>query len=340
VSGTIRADSGLSNLNLLFQDGTFLMPITKERIFFTTAHYNPAAEQSGLAKTPVQMLGAYKNVPSQIQDPTPSTAIIVKPIWLPFEPNTASACVPVWNPNAIPNDLGTYPPDAWPEQVRISTADYVAPNETGPCIPPHGKVPQQVPMVSLNEFFSTVINSQSEADALSVVLPQKSAAVAHAIPDNVALLVGFHVISKEVNSWSWNTYWWEPRQYRDGPLSAGRVKLGRPWDNYVMNSSLDEARVPTADTSKECDVGGIYNPYQETALLNLSTDPQPVICGKPRILGGLASNCRSCHSLAAYEPPQRQPIVIIQPSTEWLHNYFNNKTRTGFLWSIPNYEFR
>jgi hypothetical protein len=195
-------------------------------------------------------------------------------------------------------------------------------------------------MVSVNEFFSVLIDKEVDAEALSVVLPPNSPAVALAKTGNVALLVGFHVISKEVDSWSWNTYWWEPKQYRDGPLSAGRPKLGQPWDNYVMNSSLDEARVPLADSQGRCDVGAIYNPYQEAALLNQSTDPQPVMCGKPRTLGGLASNCRSCHSLAGYQPPDRAPIVTIQPSTDWLQDYFKDKTRTGFLWSIPNYAFR
>jgi hypothetical protein len=195
-------------------------------------------------------------------------------------------------------------------------------------------------MVSVKEFFSVLIDEKVDADALSVVLPPNSPAVALAKTGNVALLVGFHVISKEVDSWSWNTYWWEPKQYRDGSLSAGRPKLGQPWDNYVMDSSLDEARVRLPDSQGRCDVGAIYNPYQEAALVNQSTDPQPVACGKPRILGGLASNCRSCHSLAGYQPPNRAPVVTIQPSTDWLQDYFKDKTSTGFLWSIPNYAFR
>ena len=330
--------AGLTTVSSLLANFPFQMPVTKERIFFTTAHYNPAAEQSALAKAPDLLLAAHKNVPSQITEPTPPTAIVVKPIWLPFEPGMVSACVPVWNPGAIPDDLGSYRPDLWPDQVRVSTATQIAP--TGPCFPQHASVAQQVPMVSVNEFFSVLIDKEVDAEALSVVLPPNSPAVALAKTGNVALLVGFHVISKEVDSWSWNTYWWEPKQYRDGPLSAGRPKLGQPWDNYVMNSSLDEARVPLADSQGRCDVGAIYNPYQEAALLNQSTDPQPVMCGKPRTLGGLASNCRSCHSLAGYQPPDRAPIVTIQPSTDWLQDYFKDKTRTGFLWSIPNYAFR
>jgi hypothetical protein len=60
------------------------------------------------------------------------------------------------------------------------------------------------------------------------------------------------------------------------------------------------------------------------------------ICGKHVALGGLASNCRSCHSLAGYPTPDN-PVVTIQPAQDWLLGYLKNKTQTGFLWSIPRY---
>jgi hypothetical protein len=331
ASSAVGAASRLASLNALLPGGPFLMPVTGERIFFTTAHYNPAAERSGLTHTPGQLQEAYKHAPSQITDPTPPTAIIVKPIWLPIVPGTALACVPVWNPGATPDDLGAYPPSSWPNQVRVSTNPF-KPGETASC-----NLQQPVPVVSVREFFSMPIDS-ADSGALTLILPKTLVALAQ--PSNVALLVGFHVISKEVKSWSWNTYWWEPKSYSDAVPSAGRPKLDPPWDNYVMNASLDEAKIPAADSQGRCDVGAIYNPYQETVLTNNPADPQPVICGKPRILGGLASNCRSCHSLAAYLPPSRQPVVTIQPLTNWLNDYFKDKTRTGFLWSIPNNAFR
>jgi hypothetical protein len=218
----------MAKLNPVFPNGPFRMPETGERILFSTAHYNPSAENSGLAQTPGQMQQAYKNVPSQIDDPTPSTAIIVKPIWLPFEKDMASACIPVWNPEAIPNDLGAYGPDHWPEQMKISMKDNVGPNQTGACVPSQSGTARQVPLVSVKEFFSMRIDSRDNADALSVVLPRGSPHVVQAQPDNWVVLVGFHVISKEVKSWSWNTYWWEPKKYREGPLSAGRPKLDPP----------------------------------------------------------------------------------------------------------------
>jgi hypothetical protein len=328
----------LEKLAPLFPNGPFRMPETNERILFSTAQYNPAAENSGLAQSPGLMKQAHANVPSEIEELTLSTAIIVKPIWLPFKPDDGSACIPVWNPNAIPNDLGAYGSDKWPEQVKVSTAKSVAPNETAPCVPSGGGDARPTPVVSVTEFFSMQIKTLDDKVALSVVLPQSSPKLGQVQLGNWVVLVGFHVISKEVKSWSWNTYWWEPQKYRDGPKSERRPpKLYPPWSNYVMNSSLEEATNPAAESRGKCDVGAIYNPYQEAALPNQTTDPQPVICGKPRVLGGLASNCRSCHSLASYLPG---PTIAIQPSTTWLTDYFKNKTRTGFLWSIPNSDFR
>jgi hypothetical protein len=324
---------GLTLSNLIFVP---VLPGTTERVFFSTAHFNPAAEHSGLAQAPAKMQQAYSEQrPNEIQDPTPSTAIIVKPIWFPFVPGGQTACLGVWNPDLtkIPAEkaYGRYPSDQWPEQVKIAVGA-----DQGYCVPPEGSVAKQVPVVSVKEFFSMQITSQEEGKALNLILPQNTAAAAAARQTGAwVVLVGFHVISKEVKSWAWNTYWWEPKKYRDGPLSEGRPNLAAPWSNYVMNASLDAATIQKVASNGRCDVGAIYNPYQEAALQNADTDPQPKICEQQRVLGGLASNCLSCHSLAGYQPPSPPPVTI-QPPGDWLGMYFMNKTRTGFLWSIPN----
>jgi hypothetical protein len=276
------------------------------------------------------MMAAYKqHVPSMIDNQSPDTAIIVKPIWLPVEPGNASTCVPVWNADAIPStfpgNLGAYASENWAEKVQVGD-----PSKPGNCLVQTGRA---APVVSVTEFFSRPIDSVNAA-ALRVVLGSSPGAAAKA--GNVALLVGFHVISKEVDSWSWNTFWWEPKQYRNGPLSKGRPNLEAPWSNYVMNASLNEAQLPKLDSQGKCDVSGIgavYNPYQEAAL---PTGDPMTICGKHVALGGLASNCRSCHSLAGYPTPDN-PVVTIQPAQDWLLGYLKNKTQTGFLWSIPRY---
>jgi hypothetical protein len=335
ADAAVDFNGALLELILLFPNGPFRMPVTNERIIFSTAQYNPAAEKSGLAQSPDLMKQTHATVPSAIGEPTPSNAIIVKPIWVPFKPGDASACLPVWNPNKIPTDLRAYGPDKWPDQVKLSMAPQVASTKTDYCVPSGGGAPVPVPLVSIKEFFSMEIKTQDNQDALGTVLPPSSPHLGQVQVSNWVVLVGFHVISKEVKSWSWNTYWWEPEKYRYGPMSEGRpIELDPPWSNYVMNSSLDEATNPSAESHGRCDVMAIYNPYQEAALPDQTTAPLPKICGQPRVLGGLASNCRSCHSLASY---LSQPTIAIQPSMTWLKDYFKDKTRTGFLWSIPNF---
>jgi hypothetical protein len=314
------------DLNTLFPQGPFVVPGTKKRTFFSSAYYNPAAEHSALAKARDLMMAAHKSVPSEVEDPTPPEAIIVKPIWLPIQNDTLMACVPVWNPGAVPTDLGGYDSTDWPEQLRVSTAQ-LQPNSMETC------KSGLVPTVSVDEFFHMKITS-SNVNELQLAVP---ATIGPRLVQegNVALLVGLHVISKEVKSWSWNTYWWEPQKYRNSGPAAGRPKLDSPWSNYVMSASLDEARNPTSEADGKCDVGAIYNPYQEVQIP--PTGPLITVCGKPTGLGGLASNCRSCHSLASYIAA---PVVTIQPPADWLRKYFSDKTRTGFLWSMPDWSLR
>src|ERR1035438_1112497 len=105
------------------------------RIIFSTVHYNPAAANSNLNAVPDKMIVAHQKPGGQVEDPTPETAIIVKPIWYPIVPETTGACLPIWNPNdprLAGSELGAYPPENWPRQVRVSSA--AKPTRTAPCL--------------------------------------------------------------------------------------------------------------------------------------------------------------------------------------------------------------
>jgi hypothetical protein len=334
VNKRFAAVQGLLNSQLPADLTLFVMPGNQNaRIIFSTVHYNPAAANSNLNAVPDKMIVAHQKPGGQVEDPTPETAIIVKPIWYPIVPETTGACLPIWNPNdprLAGSELGAYPPENWPRQVRVSSAD--KPTRTAPCL--IGSELKEVPVVSVREFFSMKLTPLGPANqaALQVILSRNTRLAGAVQSGNQVLLVGFHVISKELRTWSWNTYWWEPAEYRTGVLADRPMKMGQPWDNYVMNSTLDEAHIPPSLVARKCNVGAIYNPYQEAALQNDSPEAEAV-CGQTgKTLGGLASNCRSCHSLAAY-PSDGKPLVTLQTPAD----YFKDRTRTGFLWSLPLY---
>jgi hypothetical protein len=295
------------------------------RVVFSSVHYNPAA-QNVLARTPDAMIQAYQQQ-TKFQEPTPGTAIVIKPIWWPVDLTTIATCLPVWSPT-VPTGVWSARADGWRERVWVS--DQAAPGQTKKCFGPDGK-PMDARVVGLSEFFSMEIDPGNQK-ALQLLIRPGLANIAK--PGNKALLVGFHVISKELPTWSWNTFWWEPAGYRNQG-NTDRPKLDAPWTSYVMNSSLSAAGMPTPDGAGVCQpVNAIYNPYQEAALENSMPESQPV-CGKPGVtLGGLASNCLSCHSRASYKPPSGRIPVTIQPPQL---DDFTGKTRTGFLWSLPFY---
>ena len=136
------------------------------------------------------------------------------------------------------------------------------------------------------------------------------------------VLLAMHVSTKELVSWTWQTFWWQgglptpdafPGFGDDRPTN-----LPTPWNNYNMCSVY--AQTIRADNTGAMNV--CFNPYLETNI------------GIP---DGLRSNCVSCHAAAAINAPASggypknysQPIDFNDP------NYFENATRSDFSWSIP-----
>jgi mono/diheme cytochrome c family protein len=142
---------------------------------------------------------------------------------------------------------------------------------------------------------------------------------------DVMILAGLHIITKEVNQWTWNTYWWARGEARDAEgYGKDRPKLKEPWSNYVMAASLNPARALAGGAAGNA----VFNPYQESQLQN------PRIDSTTKGLGGLASNCLSCHQRAAY-PITDSPDLITLPGND--PTDLTNRITTEFLWSIVSY---
>jgi hypothetical protein len=130
------------------------------------------------------------------------------------------------------------------------------------------------------------------------------------------VLVAMHTTSKEIDDWTWQTFWWHDNP-NDGPYAADRPDAVKGvWRNYLMVNTDDQVTPREPDGSPH--IG--FNPWLET--------PFP---------SGTQSNCMSCHHRASY--PSRGPGEFL-PVTRGLPDPANDpafadgRLQTDFMWSI------
>jgi hypothetical protein len=128
---------------------------------------------------------------------------------------------------------------------------------------------------------------------------------------DILILVGLHLTTRDIPDWVWATFWWT----EDGRPTSGfgpATKAPPPWNRYDMDLTLS---MTFPKSFGNISVKRIFNPYLEAALSS-----------------GLASNCMTCHSIAAY------PIYTGDKIFEDGHgspiNLFESRVTTDFLWSV------
>ncbi len=145
-------------------------------------------------------------------------------------------------------------------------------------------------------------------------------------PGDYMILVAMHVTTKEIPEWVWATFWWDNRAFSDSYGKGRPRELGKQWRHFLMNTTLSG----TTPLERDCGPKICFNPYLET---------------NSNIQNGIISNCVQCHSFAGYGPGA-QPMLAYDlgvlardgKSLASRHtansNYFNNVTKTDFLWSL------
>ena len=125
------------------------------------------------------------------------------------------------------------------------------------------------------------------------------------------VLVGLHVMTKEIPVWFWATYWFSDEQ------PADTKELAAPWCNYALNATVTMV-APRTSRSVQPDVNrrhkAIYNPYLEAAHYR-----------------GVRSNCMTCHSMAGYCGPVP---VVLDTNEAYPINEIEGLTRTDYVWSV------
>lgn len=158
--------------------------------------------------------------------------------------------------------------------------------------------------------------------------------------DPYLILLGFHVATREIPNWTWQTFWWSGRP--GGPGDANhpfetqppvmQKALGPQWSHFVMETTLGK---PPGDTKSQPEI--VYNPYLEGLLT---------------VQGATQSNCAGCHQYSAFVTQRQNPSAHsiegykmgVVRSTEaplncssadqTLTAYFTNAEKMDCLWSL------
>jgi hypothetical protein len=178
------------------------------------------------------------------------------------------------------------------------------------------------PVVSVDDFFHFPLTAED-------FQPNSILSASGFQPGDFALLVAMHLASREIDNWTWQTFWWSLT-----PTTIPQVITRRilpPFNHYQVavgysfTNDNTESALPTL----------CYDPYLETAFDNS-------VFVKPGQLG-IESNCMSCHRSAAW--PSIAPVSapmgtvnpgyiangLIDPGDPYL---FEGQTKTDFVWGV------
>ena len=278
-------------------------------------------------------------------EPFPRAAVSLKPVyWLIKNPRSAQSergltALPYWDPNYPP------PPDGQPP-THLTWARCVA-------VDPAGKYPpgsrQQVncngtaenpklveaEVVRLDRFYSYRLTTPEEVAAAARFAQMKSGSGpreqerfvenAGQTPEagDYIVLCAMHVTTKEIDNWTFQTYWWSPTPDLPphGDFRTPNVK--GIWANYQMC------------TAYSMDTPVCFNPYLESDLgpMKPYTIDGQTYPADP--MAGTRSNCMTCHVRAGW--PQAGTNYGRIFNTGYLapdDPYFAKVTKTDFLWSL------
>ena len=181
------------------------------------------------------------------------------------------------------------------------------------------------PIVSVNDFFHFPLTAED-------FQPNSILSASGFQPGDFALLVALHVASREIDNWTWQTFWWSLTPTTIPQPIKARIKP--PFTHYqvALGYSFTDDNTPSALPTL------CYDPYLETAFDNS-------VFVKPGQLG-IESNCMSCHRAATWPSiaPASAPVGTVDPG--YIANglivdagdpyLFEGQTKTDFVWGIQD----
>jgi hypothetical protein len=275
--------------------------------------------------------------------PFPNTSIMTKPVfWIvsgtqptmvPYwnglgsnaSTNTANPANPTWKQCVLADPTG----QAKNDQDRICNAGQ--PGQTTMKAGTYQVVPVNV--VPAQSAFYAFKLSQQEVDDLKQFadeLGNSNVSASQVTAGDFALLVAMHVSTREIDNWTWQTFWWQPNVSQlaaDPPTAmAPPSTIPKPWNQYAGCTAyymVTPAGAPNGQP-RLC-----YNPYLETDLTGLDNKDQSVQNGT-----GVQSNCMTCHRAAAWPTNQYAIAFELDPGNPI---WFSGNTKVDFAWSMQTF---
>ena len=236
--------------------------------------------------------------------------------------------LPVWD-NDTSNPEAGHHWRSWKRVVAVDATRQDVPAGETTTVPFMGIPRPKSKVVGLNRFYVVPVTAAT-LGPINQAIQSRDADLRLAIRmalerdlqvGDFILFIGTHVTSKEIDDWTWATFWWH-----DEP-DAGRFAQNRPdevkgvWRNYVMAIADDQVKPLESDGSPL--IG--YNPWLEGGFGN-----------------GIVSNCMTCHRRASY------PFTSFLPVTRGLPNpdtdpaftppgdpaFKPGRLQLDFLWSV------
>jgi hypothetical protein len=243
----------------------------------------------------------------------PDSSVMLKPVYQ-LVSSSAVTVLPYW---AGPANSVT---PATPAEYTWRRKMAVVPEGMDPSRVKIRERDADLPVVSVNSFYHIKLTEDEVASVSELANMEAKAG-------DYMLLVGMHVASREIDSWTWQTFWWS---FTRPPVPAGvRLTIAPPFDHYQV--SVGYSSMTGGDNPNALPVV-CYNPYLETAFGNDTFVREGQL--------GTESNCVSCHRAAAWpalSPGQKKKNYVangvVDPGDRML---FANKTKTDYVWGVAD----
>lgn len=324
---------------------------------FVTVGYDPAAQawaqQNQLFSVKALQAiynagtGDIRSIPS-----FPAESVAIKPTYKVITKanmNGSIYTMPAWpgTPATVTPRISQrgFPEADWPGCVYVDTK--ISGSTKATAIDADCKAgPKPVNTYGLGDFVSYPVTTDN-ISSFDTLLGSNTVAVG-----DVVLLMAMHVTSREIDEWTWQTYFWTPNPANPPLPSSSAIAKARPPQlkgaaaHYAMSIGYQMV-TPNQPATGGKSVGHpvtAYNPYLESGFSVKVFGAPPVNPGilapgskKPYMATvGIQSNCMTCHGAATLSPTNPQNSLPYLTDFYLSRNdpVFKGYLQVDFLWSI------